>query len=224
MAALDGIDEFGIDPQLSVSERLGNLEQAHRTTLKERARIIRLQRSQLRGVLVLSLVLVVAGFFFGKHLEANSNHIGHAQNLAAAALGRSNARHEALRAYQIHACERSNETRAGENRSHRDDYLFDTHLVKLLDVALAEPAAPQPNLSPRQVAENRKLTIAFTSQLAGYAADKEWRHLIPDCEYAVDNPQTYKLPRPIRFSVQMAPADALTVQKPFPPHVSLPHF
>lgn len=194
---LDG-DEFGLDPKQPVSERVGRLEEAHRVTLRERARITRLQRSQLWGVLVLGAVVVAAGFIYGSHLSSNTS--------------KSEERHAALRAYQIAACNRGNESRASENRSHRDDYLFDTTLAALLRISLSQPSSPNPRLTPSQQAGDLRLVEQFVGSLSSYAADKEWRELIPDCEYAVDHPATYVLPPPIKFSREMPPPGALEVR------------
>jgi hypothetical protein len=184
-------DEFGLDPRLPDSERLDRLEGAHRV-------ITRLQRSQLWGVLALGVLLITTGAFYGGHLQSNTS--------------KSEERHAALRSYQIASCNRANESRASENRSHRDDYLFDTTLAALLNISLSQPSSPNPRLTPGQQAGDLHLVKQFVGSLSSYAADKEWRELIPDCEYAVDHPATYVLPPPIKFSKQMPPAGALVVQ------------
>ncbi len=211
-------DEFGVDPHPSTEERLARLEIAHWVTLKERKRITLLQRSQLRAVGALVILVVVVGYLYGSHIATNTGKandavrkVRHAQQLAAAAIVRSNRRHDALRIYQIASCKRGNETRVIDNRSHKDDYLFDTSLVKLLRTALAQPEGAN-GLTPAQRRADRRNARQFTNQLAGFAKDKEWRYLIPNCEVAVDQPSKYISPKPIKFSTALPPYKALHIE------------
>jgi hypothetical protein len=191
-------DEFGINPRMSDAEWRRAMEAAHRQTLRERRRIIGLQRKQFLAVVLMGLLLIAAGFIYGGHLSSNTT--------------KSEERHAALRSYQIASCTRANESRASENRSHRDDYLFDTTLASLLRISLSQPSSPNPRLTPAQQTGDLELVEQFVGHLEGYAADKEWRELIPDCEYAVDHPATYVLPAPVKFAKRMPPASALEVQ------------
>lgn len=225
LAELDQ-DEFGIDPSRPLPERVAVLEAAHKRTLVERRRITGLQRSQLLAVVVYGVVLVAAGFLWGKHLSANTNQIGsqtgqlerqtheigHAQQLAASALTKSEKRHAALRSYQIASCKRGNESRASENRSHRDDYLFDTTLASLLHISLSQPSTPDPNLTSEEQHGDLQRVKRFVGSLTRYADDKEWRSLIPNCEKAVDDPSKYVLPPPTKFTSAMPPPAALEIR------------
>jgi hypothetical protein len=180
---------------LTPEERFLRLEAAHRTTLRERARIIRLQRSQFWAVVVFGVTACIVAFMFGSNLQ-HAIDGGHSAQID-------------LRAYQIASCERGNTVRAENNRSHADDYAFDTTLAAALKVSLAEPEAVNPNLTQRQRAANRAVVAEFVGQLESAAADKEWTHLIEDCEYAVDHPTAYHFPPPVKFSQQLPPPAAL---------------
>jgi hypothetical protein len=117
---------------------------------------------------------------------------------------------ESLRTAQLRSCHRLNVIRAEDNRSHFDDYRFDSTLAALLRISLAQPQEPDRRLSPSQQAGDRHLVDEFTSGLEADAKDKQWTELAK-CVPATDDPLTYVPPSPIPFSKQLPPPSTLTV-------------
>jgi hypothetical protein len=204
MAPLDDPSDAELE-ELTELERIQRLEGHARTTLVERHRIVGLQLSQVRGVVACVALLIVFGGLYGKHLTHNTQVIN-------TVVQRIAIRHDALHDYQVASCKRANDSRALTNRSNRDEYLFDTQLATLLTTALAEPEVRNPGVSESDRQRNRADFEAFTSHLAGFGRDQEWRALIPNCEAAVDHPQLYHAPPPVKFSQEDAPHSALYVE------------
>lgn len=179
---------------LTDEERFLRLEAAHLTTLRERARIIRLQRSQFWAVVALCVALIAIGFLFGRHLQRAQDQIKTTQRTAQLALARSERRHQALRAYQIASCKRGNETRVSDNRAHLQNFEFDTELIVLIKTLAGEPQLPNPLLTTTQQQTNARLGAKLLANLERGTERLEWRHLIENCIEAVDDPAKYTVP------------------------------
>lgn len=170
-----------LDPSLPMVERMARVE---RGALMIRQRWL----WSLRSIGAMAIVLVVVGGLLYRGLQE------------AQATQRSS---------QIASCKRGNKVRAENNRSHLDDYRFDTALARLLTVALKQPEQLNARLTPAQREANRVRAAAFVGQLEGAAKDKEWTYLIADCGYAVDHPSTYHFPPAVQFSERMPPSSVL---------------
>lgn len=212
------LDEVPLEQlsDLPVEDRLERLEKNDATTVVERRRIIGLQRSQLAGVLSLVLLLVVLGFFYGKHIDSNTKALRHTNGVAShaqtVAQRRTSEAQTALRASQIQACKRSNERTVDENLSHLDDFQFDRRTANLFSLALTQPHAPNPALTPAQERHDAGLLHEYIGHLHAIAAHKTWKHLIGDCEGSVDHPGEYHLGPAIRFAKHMPPKGALEIR------------
>lgn len=145
----------------------------------------------LGSTVALGLVIV--------HVSSNGRHTAHALQLAEQSLEKAERAGSTLREAQIANCHRGNERTVSENVSQLDDWRFFTVTAALIKVSLTT-SPPPPGLSAKQLAEQRRVTLAFVAKLEGYAARKVWHHLIEDCVYAVDHPATYHLPPAVSFT------------------------
>lgn len=140
---------------------------------------------------VISLALVV-GFVLGGIL-------GHRAVGALRTQQRSNL--SALRAEQLHSCERDNVQRAQDNDSHLQDYNVFSFVVDRF-------SAP----TKTETAAQKKITAQFAGTLHMAVAEKSWVPLT-DCAVAVTaEGSSYAPPQPVPFSRGPAPASALDPQ------------
>jgi hypothetical protein len=157
--------------------------------------------------LISTLGLIV----LGTHVNNNTNRTQHAFAISEKARDKSEATVKALRKQAIQSCKRGNERTVDENRSHLDDWLFFTKTIALIELSLALPQPPDPNITPAERAAAERRTLAYLNDLRGFASRKTWKHLVENCEASVDDPSAYKLPPPVRFSEHPIPPGALRI-------------
>jgi hypothetical protein len=117
-----------------------------------------------------------------------------------------------LRTYQIESCKREDASRVSDNRSHLDEYRFDSAITKLLRAALGRPIIKLPGINARRAREERREAVALLATATAAAEHLEWGHLIENCEAAVDHPEQYRFPSLVTFTKELPPKGALELQ------------
>lgn len=198
---------------LSDTRRIDLLELDKDSATLDREALARKWRGSIRAIAAMIVLLVVIGALAESKLSSNTNRISRAQVSVAHAQGVLEGIQADRRRAQIAACKRENVTRVELNRSNLDDYLFFSRTASLLSLSKRQP--PDPRLSPRQQAEERKFVAAYTADLERYAGDKTWAHLIENCEAVIDHPRRYHFPPAVKFivhgKVNLPPPGALAV-------------
>jgi hypothetical protein len=161
--------------------------------------------SIILGFFVLWLGTTGALVVYGKGIDRNSSNASHAVGLAATA------QHK-LRAYQVESCKREDANRVSDNRSHLDEYNFDSAITKLLRAALGRPIIKIRGINATRAHEERAEAISLLHSATASAEHLEWGHLIENCTAAVDHPEQYRFPPLVRFKTQLPPKGALELQ------------
>lgn len=184
-----------LKPQAPLPERIAALEASLRMAWNR-------WRALIFGMFLLWLLSVVIAAFLGRGLSHTTDRTATAQATADGALA-------SLRTFEVGACHRGNVQRASDNRSRYDDFLFEKSVIHLLAPALAHPAPS--NLPPAQRIAETRFADKLLAAAKQSAANRQWGHLIEDCEQAVEHPGTYRFPPLVSFTHELPPYGALHV-------------
>lgn len=129
--------------------------------------------------------------------------------VAAGVIYHDSVKQDQLTTAQLRSCSRLNLVRAQDNKSHLDDYRFDTAVAALIKTGLTQPQVPNTALTVKQRKDDLTAVEMLAAQLRGSAESKEWTPLTL-CYPATFDPLHYVPPSPIPFKQELPPPSALT--------------